>query len=177
MNVRNDMLRTGPAVLGAAAIAVGGLFAPAALADASSSAPASSEAVVDELPPFAVEDFNYPGADRILEERGFLLKRGDGHIVLAGCSEANVIRVSARGLANEDVCFRVTGDSGFLTLELSGTYLVQTNDYGNTHLELAAASGDEQVYDVGPNDLQSVGESDPSSEGQRFSLLEIRVSR
>ncbi|MFE7507775.1 hypothetical protein [Promicromonospora sp. NPDC057488] len=176
MTARNDMLRIGAAVLGAGVIAAGGLFVPAALADAAPTEAAAAVAA-DELPPFAVEDFDYPGADRILEERGFLLKRGDGHIVLAGCSDANVIRVSARGLANEDVCFRVTGNSGHLTLELNGTYLVQTNNYGNTHLELTAASGDEQVYDVGPNDLQSVGESDPGSEGQRFALLEIRVSR
>lgn len=172
MIAKTDLIRIGAAVLGAAAIAAGSLAVPAALADAT-----PAEVAADDLPPFAVEDFNYPGADRILEERGFLLKRGDGHIVLANCSEGNVIRVSARGLANEDVCFRATGDSGYLALELNGTYLVQTNDYENTHLELTAASGDEQVYDVGPNDLQSVGESDPGSEGQRFTLVEIRVSR
>jgi hypothetical protein len=172
MSTRNNLLRTVAGALGASAIAVGGFFVFTAPADA-----VPSGVVADELPPFAVEDFNYPGADRILEERGFELKRGDGHIVLADCDEENVLNVSARGLANQDVCFRITGDTGFLALELSGAYLVRTNDYGNTHLELTAESGDEQVFDVGPNALRSVGESAPGSDLQQFALLEIRVSR
>lgn len=166
------MPRAGVGALAAAAVVAGGLFAFSASADA---VPAGIAA--DELPPHAVEDFNYPGADRILAERGIELKRGDGHIVMADCTGENLLRVTARGQSNQAVCFRVTGNDGWLTLELPGTFLVRTNSYSNTHLELEADSGDTQSYDVGPNGLQSVGESDPDSGGQEFALLEIRVTR
>jgi hypothetical protein len=133
--------------------------------------------VADEPPGFAVEDFDYPGADRILAERGIELKRGDGHIVLADCAGQNLLRISARGQSNQAVCFRVSGDEGWLTLRLEQAYLVRTNDYSSTHLELAADSGDTQSFDLGPNDLESVGEALPDSGGQAFALLEIRVTR
>jgi hypothetical protein len=164
--------RTGAVALAAAVVVAGGLFASSAPADA-----VQSGIAADELPSHAVEDFNYPGADRILAERGIELKRGDGHIVLVDCSGENLLRVSARGQDNQAVCFRVTGNSGWLTLELPAAFLVWTNSYGNTHLKLEADSGDTQSYDVGPNDLQSIGESDPDSGGQEFALLEIRVTR
>jgi hypothetical protein len=168
VNAKNDLVRIGGAVLGAVAIAAGGLFVPAAIADAT-----TAETAADELPPFAVEDFNYPGADRILEERGFLLKRGDGHIVLADCAAENVLTVSARGLGNEDVCFRVTGDEGFLTLELVGAYLVHTNDYPTTQLE-TTAEGETETFEFGPNEWGPIGES---TDDREHVLVEIRVSR
>jgi hypothetical protein len=164
--------QTGAAALATAAIIAGGLVAFSAPADA-----VQSGLAVDELPPHAVEDFNYPGADRILAERGIELKRGDGHIVLADCAGQNLLRISARGQANQAACFRVTGNEGWLTLELPGAFLVRTNNYGNTHLELAADSGDTQSFDLGPNGIQSVGEADPESGGQEFTLLEIRMTR
>ena len=39
-------------------------------------------------PPALVEDYAYPGADRILTEKGIKLKRGDGRILLADCDQA-----------------------------------------------------------------------------------------
>jgi hypothetical protein len=165
-------LRVGAVVLAASVVAAGGFVAFSAPADA-----VQSGIEADDLPPYAVEDFNYPGADRILAERGFELKRGDGHIVLADCTGENLLRVTARGQSNQAVCFRVTGDEGWLTLELPRAFLVRTNDYTNTHLELEAASGDTQSFDIGPNGIESVGESDPDAGGQEFALLEIRVTR
>jgi hypothetical protein len=152
---------------GAMAMAVG-VLAPAG-------ATQSSSAAVDDLPPFAVEDFEYPRADQILAERGFLLKRGDGHIVLAECTQPNVLSVSARGLAGEDVCFRVTGDEGFLTMELPGAYLVHTNDYTTTELE-TTVDGESTSYEFGSDEWGSIGEAvDPES--REHTLVEIRVSR
>lgn len=159
------------------------------------------QTTADESPPYAVEDFNYPGAAAIEEQRGFVLKRGDGHLVLtdrtnsAECVAENLLVVHARGLDDEAVCFRLTGDEGWLTLELSGAYLVHTNDAGNTQLELAAESGDTQSFEIDPECWASVGEAyvppddpdslcwragddtDPGSAGQEFALLEIRVTR
>lgn len=167
MKATNEMLRTGAAVLGAAAIAVGGIVAPTALADVG-----SAGATADDLPPFAVEDFNYPGADRILEERGFLLKRGDGHIVLADCgSEGGLLEFSVRG--EGVVCFRVTGSSGYLSLEMPSVYGVRTGDSTTTHLELSV-NDEERTYDIPANTSAAVGEAD-DPQGRPHMLVEIRT--
>jgi hypothetical protein len=60
-------------------------------------------AVADGTPAYAVEDFNYPQADKILAEQGILLKRGDGHIVLAECgSQEGLLQVWSR--SNDSIC-------------------------------------------------------------------------
>jgi hypothetical protein len=168
VDAKNDLFRIGGAVLGAVAIAAGGLFVPAAIADAT-----TAETAADELPPFAVEDFNYPGADRILEERGFLLKRGDGHIVLADCgSEGDLMEFSVRRLGL--VCFRVTGNEGYLALEMPSVYGIRTGDSTATHLELTV-DNEEQTYDIPANTPAAIGESD-DPEGRPHTLVEIRTT-
>jgi hypothetical protein len=148
-----------------------GLTAMAPAGAVQSAAPAVAEA--DELPPFAVEDFEYPGADRVLEEQGFLLKRGDGHIVLADCTGDNLLKIGARGLSSPYVCFRVTGDEGYLTLELHSAYSVSTNDYATTEITTTEA-GVTTEYEFGPNELfRGIGEGGGGAEA---TLLEIRVS-
>ncbi|MET8750872.1 hypothetical protein ABZW32_12350, partial [Streptomyces sp. NPDC004667] len=95
-----------------AAIAAGTL-AWVAVGSGTSGAPARAEAsamtaVAEDGPGYAIEDFGYPNADKILAERGITLKRGDGHIVLADCGSAtDLLEVWSR--ANEKICFRVTG--------------------------------------------------------------------
>lgn len=161
------------AVALAGAAAAGAFFVFAVPADATQTGIAA-----DELPPHAVEDFEYPQADAILAERGIELKRGDGHIVLADCSGANLVRISARDQQEYGgyVCFRVTGDEGYLSMKIPTVNGVRTNDYGNTHLELASADGQEQTFDFGPGEWQGIGESaDPQQDD--FALLEIRVTR
>ena len=125
-----------------------------------------------DVPPFAVEEFDYPQAEEIQAEQGFLLKRGDGHIVLAECgSEENLLTLLARG--REDVCFRLTGAEGFLTLELESVYGVRTNDYDNTHLEMTA-EGDQVEYDIPANTWEGVGEA---TDGREHVLVEISVTQ
>ncbi|MGO4463813.1 hypothetical protein AB4039_42145, partial [Streptomyces sp. M-16] len=79
------MLRAVGAALGAGALAWiavgGGISGVPARVDAS-----AMGSVADEGPGYAIEDFGYPNADKILAERGITLKRGDGHIVLADCA-------------------------------------------------------------------------------------------
>lgn len=168
MNSKNDLIRIGGAVLGAVAIAAGGLFVPVAIADAT-----TAETAADELPPFAVEDFNYPGADRILAERGFLLKRGDGHIVLADCgSEGDLMEFSVRSLGL--VCFRVTGDEGYLALEMPSVFGIRTGDSTTTYLEMTV-DNEERTYEIPANTPAAIGESaDP--EGRPHTLVEIRTT-
>ncbi|MEV6358651.1 hypothetical protein AB0M40_38945, partial [Streptomyces hydrogenans] len=57
----------------------------------------NTEAVADAAPGYAVENYDYPNADKILAEKNIVLKRGDGHIVLADCAgETGLLEVWAR---------------------------------------------------------------------------------
>lgn len=129
--------------------------------------------VADEAPGYAVEDFAYPGADKVLAERGIVLKRGDGHIVLADCTpDGNLLRFLARDQA-QDVCFKVTGTEGYLSLELTSVHGVKTNDYSNTHLEMTAST-DHVEYDVPAGTWKGIGES---VDGRDHTLIEIRTTK
>ncbi|MFF3088519.1 hypothetical protein ACFVRB_26250 [Streptomyces nojiriensis] len=133
---------------------------------------ATTGPVADAGPGYAIADYSYPNADKILAEKGFLLKRGDGHIVLADCaSEPNLLRFLARDRA--DVCFKVTGEKGFLALELKSVHGVKTNDVGNTHLEMTAES-DRVKYDVPAKTWEGIGES---VDGREHVLVEIRTTK
>jgi hypothetical protein len=143
------------AAAAATAVGVGAFFAVSVSAGA-----AVATEVADDLPPFAVEDFNYPRAAAIEAERGFLLKRGDGHIVLAECTEANVLEVFARNQPSSRVCFRTTGNEGYLTLELPAVLGITTNDVASTDVTLTSESGERAEFtDLPRNHAEPLGES------------------
>lgn len=121
--------------------------------------------------PAAVEDFSYPGADKIFQERNITLKRGDGHITLVGCTEAWNIKIESR-LDNGGYCFRATAKTGFLTLELPDAYGVWTEDHPVE--ATLTAEGKETVVNVPTDDYQPVGEAGDS--GLRSVLVELRVT-
>ncbi|MEU3403113.1 hypothetical protein ABZ766_04035 [Streptomyces sp. NPDC006670] len=129
--------------------------------------------VADEGPGYAIEDFGYPNADKILAERGITLKRGDGHIVLADCASAtDLLEVWSR--ANDKICFRVTGTSGYLTLEIPAVFAVKGNSYA---AQVDMTTGTEQKkFDVNKNAWTPVGES-ADEQGRDFMLLEIRTTK
>ncbi|GAA2566301.1 MULTISPECIES: hypothetical protein [Streptomyces] len=130
--------------------------------------------VADEGPGYAVEDFNYPGADRILEERGIVLKRGDGHITLADCaSGTDLIQVMARR-AGDPICFRTVGTSGWLTMEIPAVYLVRGNDYA-TQVDMTVGD-EEKSFDIEKNTWTAVGES-ADEQGREHLLVEIRTTK
>lgn len=117
-------------------------------------------AVADtELQTSLVEDFEYPGAEEILEEHGLRVFTGDGHIELAGTASGRtrcavgLVEVDALvGEAQEQryFCFRMSGTRGFLTMELRGAFGVRG---GDRPVEATAVlpDGDEKVYDVPVN--------------------------
>ncbi|MFE7340342.1 hypothetical protein [Streptomyces griseus] len=172
MKVRNTITpkRLVSPVLG---VAAAGALTWLALAGAPASASAHRAAVADELPGHAVEDFNYPGAEKVLEEQGIVLKRGDGHIVLADCtSGTGLLELSARDQGR--ICFRVTGNSGFLTMEIPAVNGVKGNDY-TTEVDMTV-DGKETSFDIAKNAWTPVGETtDP--EGRDYVLLEIRTTK
>ncbi|MFD3525788.1 hypothetical protein [Streptomyces sp. NPDC058653] len=131
--------------------------------------------VAAEAPGYAVEDFDYPGADKILEEQGITLKRGDGHIVLATCdSETGLLEVWARSRSNERICFRVTGNSGYLSLEIPSVYGVQGNAYATT-VDMTVED-EEKSFDITKNTWTPVGES-VDDEAREHMLVEITTTK
>nr|WP_179200248.1 hypothetical protein [Streptomyces sp. NRRL B-24085] len=129
--------------------------------------------VADSAPGYAVEDFGYPQADKILAEKNIVLKRGDGHITLADCASGKgQLEVQARDRSK--VCFDVKGASGWLTLELPSVYLIRGNDYA-TEVDMTVGTG-ETTYDIAKNAWTPVGES-TDEQGREFTLLEIRSTK
>ncbi|KPI00437.1 hypothetical protein OK074_5870 [Actinobacteria bacterium OK074] len=133
----------------------------------------SATAVADEAPGYAVEDFDYPQADKILAEQNILLKRGDGHITLADCAtDTGQLQVQARDKST--ICFDVKGNSGWLTLEIPSVYLIRGNDYA-TEADLTVGT-EQTTYDITKNAWTPVGESS-DEQSREWTLLEIRTSK
>ncbi|WP_405687071.1 hypothetical protein [Streptomyces sp. NBC_00057] len=153
----------------AAGVAVGALAVAAPFAGAG---PRTAVAA-DDVPPVAVEDFAYPEADKIFAEKGIRLKRGDGHIVLTDCATATApVELYSRGKGK--ICLQLTGNSGYLSLEIPQVYGVKTNDYAlklDMEVEGTAAS-----FDVAKNTYASVGQSaDPQH--RDHTLLEVHATK
>ncbi|MEV6688455.1 hypothetical protein AB0N28_24420 [Streptomyces sp. NPDC051130] len=129
--------------------------------------------IADQGPGYAVEDFGYPNADKILAEQHITLKRGDGHILLADCaSGTDLMEVWSR--QSERICFRVTGAGGYLTLEIPAVYAVKGNDY-KAAVDMSVGS-ERKSFDVNKNAWTSVGES-ADEQGRDFMLVEIRATK
>lgn len=135
----------------------------------------SAAAVADTRPGHVVETFAYPGADKIQQEKGILLKRGDGHIVLTDCaSGTGLLAVWARGKGQ--ICFRTTGTTGYLAVEIPSVYAVKGALTHDADVVLTATDDTRQEIDVPKESWTPVGESaDPQS--REFALLEIRTNR
>ncbi|MEV7730454.1 hypothetical protein AB0P15_38005 [Streptomyces sp. NPDC087917] len=142
---------TGVVAMGGVAVAVG----------AGSSGSAAQTAAAD-MPPSAVEDFQYPQAeaDAALAARGIKLKSGDGHIVYTTCGtdvDPNRIEVYSHIEPNKPFCFRVTGNSGSLVLELPRVYAVRSNDY-KVHVDMTVENT-QVSFDVPKNEWVGVGKT------------------
>ncbi len=128
-------------------------------------------------PPALVEDYSYPGADRILAEKGIELKKGDGRILLADCDQAaQQIRVYTVGtpLPTARTC-TASGPSGRpakLTLELSRVFAVETADH-SVRADLTA-NGETTSVLVDKNDWASVGEGTVG--GAKSVLVELGLT-
>ncbi|MEU1822539.1 MULTISPECIES: hypothetical protein [Streptomyces] len=153
----------------------GGVLLLTGAANAANGAGAArtAEARSTEQPPSAVEDFSYPNAEKILKEKGLKLKSGDGHILLAECdSSPNLLKFIARD--REDFCFKVTGKTGYLSLEVPSVGGVQSHDYQAT---VNMKVGEQKKsFDIPKNSWKGIGENaDPA--GREHTLIEIIASK
>ncbi|WP_433340786.1 hypothetical protein [Streptomyces sp. CA-253872] len=134
----------------------------------------SAASVADEAPGYLVEDFDYPNAAKIKEEQGITLKRGDGHIVLADCgSQDGLLEIWERN-RSEHICFRVTGTSGYLSLEIPAVYGIK--GAADQSADVTMTTDDKTThYDIAKNTITPVGESvDP---GNDYALVEISTTK
>lgn len=137
----------------------------------------ANAAMAADTPPPIVEDFEYPQADKIFQDRGIKLKSGDGHIMLATCDSApGLIEVYSRGMQERDkvgqgkFCFKVNGPSGYLSLELPTVYGAKGNDYA-VKVNMVTTN-ESKSFNLDKNKWTAVGETaDP--QGREFTLLEI----
>ncbi|RKT09793.1 hypothetical protein BX285_6898 [Streptomyces sp. 1114.5] len=122
--------------------------------------------------PPAVEDFAYPGDSPNPQLK---LIRGDGHIMLADCNTVTQIQLWSVAVPSPSggpgVCFRVTGTTGYLSLELPQTFMIQTGDKA-VRADLTS-EGVAQTVDVAKNSYTTVGQA----MGQKPTMLvELRVT-
>ncbi|MEW2113703.1 hypothetical protein AB0945_00630 [Streptomyces sp. NPDC005474] len=159
-------------ISGAVGILAAVIGIPLAVADGS-----PSQQVAADIPPVAVEDFNYPGAADILVTKGITLKRGDGHILLADCDAGlDQIRVytvkdDAAG-RDGNYCFQATAKTGYVTLELPRVFALETAEHPIS-ADLTA-NGQTTTVAVAKDRFESVGEGTVG--GARSVLVEIRVT-
>ncbi|WP_308312866.1 hypothetical protein [Streptomyces sp. ISL-1] len=140
-----------------------------------SSDPASRPA--GDIPPLAIEDYTYPNAAQILADKGILLKKGDGQILLAECGQtANQIKVLTvkDDSAGRDgtYCFQATAATGYLTLELPRVFALETTEHPIS-ADLTA-NGETNTVQVPKDGFEPVGEGTVG--GAASVLVEIRVT-
>ncbi|WP_181442555.1 FG-GAP-like repeat-containing protein [Streptomyces tateyamensis] len=122
--------------------------------------------------PSAVEDFSYPGAAQILASQNITLKSGDGHIVLADCaSGAGLVELYTRSVNPSEVCFRITGKTGYLALEIPDVYNIKADDH--TLKATLNANGTSSTVDLAKNAWTPVGEGVTGNPKDKATLLEL----
>lgn len=150
------------------------LLVPAALlgvanADAGS---AGGGASANSQMPLIVENFAHPGAAKIREETGAILKHGDGNMLFTTCDGNEDIMIETReGI--KKYCFDVKAKPAYLALELPKAFGIWTSaDPVKTTIQ--AEDGATTVVDAPANDFTGYGEATPAIETS--TLIELRVA-
>ncbi|WP_092526759.1 hypothetical protein [Amycolatopsis arida] len=142
------------------------------------------QAAASENPPHLVEDFSYPGAERILAERGVKLIKGNGQLLLVDCGPAGLIEVLSNDVSK--ICFDYIGPDdatsvgsskdpdpvAWLTMEIPSVFLIKASDR-SSRARLTTPEGTKTYY-LESGKWNSVGEgADP--DGGPQALLRISV--
>ncbi|WP_097968500.1 hypothetical protein OG473_03505 [Streptomyces anulatus] len=161
-------------VIGATILMVGLGGAALAVAETPSLARSTDSTQALNDMPLIVEDFDYPGAQKVLEDRGILLKKGDGGITLIPCADAWDIKIDSRVAGRAGFCFKTHAKSGFLTMEMADAYGVWTKDQPVT--ATLTSEGKKTVVEAPAGKLTPVGEGDGESGSIPSVLIELRVT-
>ncbi|MGW9039724.1 RICIN domain-containing protein, partial [Streptomyces sp. NPDC055721] len=135
-------------------------------------ASAAEAAPAEATPPLAVETFAYPGAAQILAEQAVTLNAGDGNIRLVDCaSESGLVQVLRRDASPATVCFKVSGPTGYLALEIAKVVKIKGDDHA-VKATLNTA-GTVTSVDIAKNDWTPVGDGGTQTAGDGTTLLEL----
>jgi hypothetical protein len=152
-----------------AAIGLGGISVVLIGGSVPAGAVAAADADADaDTPSSIVEDYSYPGADQVLQQRGIKLIKGDGHIMLADCgadpdhAPADLILVQSYGFGRPggpNACFKTTGTSGYLTMEIAQVFTIRGNDTlaVSAKVSIAQSPAVVEVEKVDPREWQPIG--------------------
>ncbi|KJY24479.1 trypsin-like serine protease, partial [Streptomyces sp. NRRL S-495] len=141
--------------------------APASAAPASPSASGSGA-------PALVENYVHPGAASILADRHITVRSGDGHIQLVDCTAgSNLLRLFSRAATPSETCFRITGATGSLQLEIPKVYSIK-GDADHSVTATFTSDGNPVYVGVPRNAWTQVGEGNPG--GSSTTLLELNAS-
>ncbi|MFD7412157.1 hypothetical protein [Kitasatospora purpeofusca] len=154
--------------LTAGAVATATTLGVSALAMADSPAPDNSVA------PPAVEEFDHPGGSPYDTIK---LLRGDGHIVATSCAGSYQIRVLSNAIPighGDEICFQANSASGFLTVEIPGTFLIRTE--GRPVRATLDSENGTQVVNLAKKDAVNVGEASNTGDRSKTTLVELRVT-
>ncbi|MEU5261471.1 RICIN domain-containing protein [Amycolatopsis sp. NPDC021455] len=122
--------------------------------------------------PSLVEDFGYPGADRIFADTGVKLISGDGHILFADCAtprtgDIGLLQVhSSESVGTKHdgvVCFKITASSGTVQVKIPAVFEIRGDGYvpGAGHkvkAKLTTDAGTQSTVDVNPSGSTQVGQ-------------------
>ncbi|MFG1645500.1 hypothetical protein ACGFMK_34900 [Amycolatopsis sp. NPDC049252] len=148
---------------------------------------ASGTETTDDSQPSVVEDFSYPGADRILATDHVQLISGDGHILYTACPQGPdtvgliIVRTTEEvGSRSTWACFQITGPSGHLTLKIPGVYSIKGDGLnpGQGHklkAGLTTDAGEHSTVDVNPSGTTQVGIT-TTPPGDPTTLLQLDAS-
>ncbi|MFK8848023.1 hypothetical protein [Streptomyces sp. Ac-502] len=166
MKLVRRLIVTGTAITACAAAVVG-------MAHATETTAKPPVNAADSQLEFPMEDFNYPQSDAIEKKLGIVLKRGDGHIVLADCTSSGSL-MEVYSHTKEKICFRVTGNTGYLSLEIPAVYGVKADAAHKAEMTLTA-DGSKQNITLAKDQWKAAGETaDP--ERRAHVLMEISTS-
>lgn len=123
--------------------------------------------------PSLVESYVHPGAAGILADRHITVRSGDGHIQLVDCSSgSNLLHLYSRAAEPSETCFKITGPSGSLQLEIPKVYLIK-GDADHSVTATFTTDGNPVYLGVPKNAWTAVGEGNPG--GSSTTLLELNA--
>ena len=145
-------------------------------------ASSSSAAEPGDTPPPIVEDFEYPGAAKILKDHQLTVRKGDGHILFVTSHKYDEGQCATGEIQVEkqlDVepfgvyyCFKTIGAKGFLTLEIPGTFGVRG---GTKAIEATASLPEgEKTYDIPANGFVAISPG-TGGDAPKAVLVELRL--
>lgn len=121
---------------------------------------------------YTIEPGTYPGADKIAAQKKILLKDGDGQIMLAECGSApNQINIRSVVAADLMFCFNLSGPTGWLKMEITGSYIARATEDKNLSVKATDVQNREILTEV------PKGENRPiRSAGATVTVVELRVN-